>query len=135
VKVFYSDQYHIDLPPNHRFPIEKYRMLREGLLEQRILTQKDLIKAPLAERDLITLAHTPEYVDAIFSGNIDARMMRQIGLPWSPALVQRSLASIGGAVCAAEEACEAVFQVIWPAVPIMRWQMKGKGFVFSTTRQ
>jgi acetoin utilization deacetylase AcuC-like enzyme len=83
MKAFYSDQYHIDLPPNHRFPIEKYRMLREGLLEQRILTQQDLIEAPLAGRDLITLAHTPEYVDAIFSGSVDARMMRQIGLPWS----------------------------------------------------
>jgi acetoin utilization deacetylase AcuC-like enzyme len=88
MKAFYSDQYHIDLPPNHRFPIEKYRMLREGLLEQHILTQQDLIEAPLAERDLITLAHSPEYVDAIFSGSVDARMMRQIGLPWSPALVQ-----------------------------------------------
>jgi acetoin utilization deacetylase AcuC-like enzyme len=104
MKAFYSDQYHIDLPPNHRFPIEKYRMLREGLLEQHILTQQDLIEAPLAARDLITLAHSPEYVDAIFSGSVDARMMRQIGLPWSPDVVRRSLASIGGAVCAAEEA-------------------------------
>jgi acetoin utilization deacetylase AcuC-like enzyme len=104
LKVFYSDQYNIELPPNHRFPIEKYRLLREGLIEQKILSPKDLIKSPFASREQVILAHTSEYFDAIYSGTIDPRMMRQIGLPWSEALVRRSLASVGGSLCAADEA-------------------------------
>jgi acetoin utilization deacetylase AcuC-like enzyme len=104
VKVFYSDHHQIELPPNHRFPIEKYRLLRAGLLEQGILFPNDMVQSPLATRDVVTLAHTPAYFDAIFTGNVDPKVMRQIGLPWSEALVKRSLASVGGAICAAEEA-------------------------------
>jgi acetoin utilization deacetylase AcuC-like enzyme len=104
MKVFYSDHHHLDLPPNHRFPIEKYKLLREGLLEQGILSSQNMVKAPLASRKTITLAHTPEYFDSIYSGNVEPKVMRQIGLPWSEALVHRSLASVGGAICAAEEA-------------------------------
>jgi acetoin utilization deacetylase AcuC-like enzyme len=104
LKVFYSDHYAIELPPNHRFPIEKYRLLREGLLEQEILAPGQLFQSPLASREVITLAHTSDYFDSIYSGNIDPRLMRQIGLPWSRELVRRSLASVGGAICAAEEA-------------------------------
>jgi acetoin utilization deacetylase AcuC-like enzyme len=104
MKVFYSDHHHLELPPNHRFPIEKYKLLREGLLEQGILSSQNMVKAPLASRKTITLAHTPEYFDSIYSGNVEQKVMRQIGLPWSEALVRRSLASVGGAICAAEEA-------------------------------
>jgi acetoin utilization deacetylase AcuC-like enzyme len=104
LKIFYSDHYPIDLPPDHRFPIQKYGLLREGLIENRIISTNDLHQSPLASRDIVTLAHTPEYFDAISSGRIDPRVMRQIGLPWSLSLVKRSLASVGGAVCAAEEA-------------------------------
>jgi acetoin utilization deacetylase AcuC-like enzyme len=104
MKVFYSDHHHLELPPNHRFPIEKYKLLREGLLEHGILSSQNMVKAPLASRKTIILAHTSEYFDSIYSGNVEPKVMRQIGLPWSEALVHRSLASVGGAICAAEEA-------------------------------
>ncbi len=29
LKIFYTDQYVLPLPPWHRFPMEKYRLLRE----------------------------------------------------------------------------------------------------------
>jgi acetoin utilization deacetylase AcuC-like enzyme len=104
VKVFYSDHHQIELPPNHRFPIEKYRLLRAGLLEQGILFPEDMVQSPLASREVVTLAHTPAYFDSIYNGSVDARVMRQIGLPWSESLVKRSLASVGGAVYSAQEA-------------------------------
>jgi acetoin utilization deacetylase AcuC-like enzyme len=104
VKIFYSDHYRIDLPPEHRFPIQKYRLLREGLVEDGIISTSNLHPSPLAAPETVLLAHSPEYVDAIFSGRIDPRVMRQIGLPWSHNLVKRSLASVGGAVQSAEEA-------------------------------
>jgi acetoin utilization deacetylase AcuC-like enzyme len=104
LRVFYSDKYTVELPIGHRFPMEKYRLVRLGLLREGILSGDELFEPHLATRENILLAHTPEYFDAICSGSIDPKLMRKIGFPWSQALVVRSLASVGGALCAAEEA-------------------------------
>jgi acetoin utilization deacetylase AcuC-like enzyme len=104
VFVFYSDHYTVDLPPGHRFPIIKYALTRQMLLQEGVLSPDELHPAQPASREQITLAHTAEYLDALLSGQIDPRIMRQIGLPWSEALVRRSLASVGGSLAAAEQA-------------------------------
>ncbi len=109
MKVFYSDFYTFELPEGHRFPAAKYPLLREQLLAQRILSPEELHRSPLATREVVTLAHTPEYFDAIYTGTIDPKIMRQIGLPWSFELVQRSLAAVGGSLCAAGIALEEGF--------------------------
>ncbi len=109
MKVFYSDFYTFDLPEDHRFPAPKYTLLREQLLARAILTPQELHPSPLATRDAVTLAHTTQYFDAIYNGSIDPKIMRQIGLPWSFDLVQRSLAAVGGTLCAADEALDSGF--------------------------
>ncbi len=109
MKVFYSDFYTFELPEGHRFPAAKYSLLREQLLAQGILSPDELHPSPLALREAVILAHTPEYFDAIYTGTIDPKIMRQIGLPWSFELVLRSLASVGGSLCAADAALESGF--------------------------
>ncbi len=52
------------------------------------------------------LAHDPAYVDAYFQGTLDARAMRRIGFPWSPALVNRTCTALGGTVLTAQLALE-----------------------------
>lgn len=104
LRIFYTDQYTVDLPAGHRFPMGKYRLVREALLARGILNQSELVEPPLPSRDTLARAHTRAYVDALCDGTIDPRAMRRIGFPWSPALVTRSLASVGGALAAAEEA-------------------------------
>jgi|YNPBryantNP2012_1023418.scaffolds.fasta_scaffold05606_4 acetoin utilization deacetylase AcuC-like enzyme len=74
------------------------------LLQGSVLSPNELQPAQPASREQVTLAHTAEYLDALLCGQIDPRIMRQIGLPWSEALIQRSLASLGGSLAAAEEA-------------------------------
>src|SRR5689334_9160534 len=64
----------------------------------------ELAPAPFAETDAIELAHDPAYVRAILTGEIDVRVMRRIGFPWSEALVRRTLASVGGTLQATEDA-------------------------------
>lgn len=104
MKVFYSDRYTVTLPEGHRFPMSKYRLVRLALLNEGVLREDELFEPALATRDLVRLAHTPEYVEGIYSGAISPSIMRRIGFPWSPELVIRSLASVGGALCAAQEA-------------------------------
>jgi len=78
-------------------------MLRE-LLEQDGRFRFEL--APLAEREVIELAHDAAYVDAFESGTLSAQAIRRIGFPWSVGLVKRTLASVGGTLAATREALE-----------------------------
>lgn len=100
-RLFYTDQYVLPLTPGHRFPIEKYRMLRE-------LLERDgrfaLEEAPLAERASIELVHEREYVEAFLGGTLSASAIRKIGFPWSEGLVRRTLASVGSTLAATREA-------------------------------
>lgn len=106
MKVYYSDHYTVPLPEGHRFPMEKYRMLREKLLEDSILTPEELFEPELPAREIIILAHSAEYYDAFASGTVDPKIIRRIGLPWSNELFRRSLASVGGAIGSARSAME-----------------------------
>src|SRR5438132_10616815 len=104
MRIFYSDKYTVELPPGHRFPMEKYRLVRLGLLGEGVLCEEELVEPSLATREAVILAHAPDYFDAIYNGTIDPKAMRRIGFPWSWSLVVRSLASVGGALSAASEA-------------------------------
>ena len=89
------------LPPTHRFPARKYRLLRESLTGDSRFT---LLPAPLATRDQIASAHNPAYVDAFLAGTLDSNAIRRIGFPWSTQLVQRTLASAGATLAATKSA-------------------------------
>lgn len=102
--VYHFDGAPLPLPEGHRFPQEKYPRLRAALLEQGVLRPAELIPAPPATRQELLLAHTPAYVDGIMDGSVDAKIMRQIGLPWSPELARRSQQSVGGTLAAARVA-------------------------------
>lgn len=106
MRAFHSDRFEVPLPPGHRFPIEKYRLLRELLLAREILHPDELEPAPLATRAELRAAHDEEWIDAVFEGALDEQAERRIGLPWSPALVRRSRASVGGTLAAARWALE-----------------------------
>jgi len=100
-RLYYCDHYPIPLPPGHKFPMEKYALLR-GLLEAE--ASFDLEPAPLAARETIEFAHDPAYVRGFLEGSLDARMLRRIGFPWSECLVRRTLASVGGTLAGARDA-------------------------------
>jgi len=99
--LYYTDQYVIPLPEGHRFPIQKYRMTRDLLARD---GQFRFVPAPLAEREVVELAHDPEYVSAFLQGALSPQAIRRIGFPWSEGLVQRTMASVGGTLAATTEA-------------------------------
>jgi acetoin utilization deacetylase AcuC-like enzyme len=105
-RLYYCDQHPIPLPPGHKFPTEKYAMLRGLLAAERSF---ELLPAPPAEVSQLELAHDEQYVRAILDGDVDPRVMRRIGFPWSEALVRRTLASVGGTVSASRDAMASGF--------------------------
>lgn len=102
MKAFYSDQFVLPLPAGHRFPMAKYAMLRDQIV--RDLPEVQLVAAPLASVGELALAHSPAYAAAIAQGTISAVAMREIGFPWSPAMVERAHRSVGATIAAVRSA-------------------------------
>ncbi|MEM6650537.1 MAG: histone deacetylase [Pseudomonadota bacterium] len=106
MQFFASDDFSLPLPDGHRFPAEKYRLLRQELLNKDILKPGQLIPSPLASHSDILSTHDPSYVMAMEDGSIDPKIMRRIGFPWSPAIPRRGMLTTGGALAAARSALE-----------------------------
>ncbi len=104
MRAFYSDHFVLPLPEGHRFPMTRYARLRERVIGDGVVPAGDVIEAPAATWDQLTLAHHAAYVHAVADGTLPPEMMRRIGFPWSPAMVERSRRSTGATIAAAHAA-------------------------------
>lgn len=102
MKAFYSDHFVLPLPPGHRFPMQKYRLIREGA--QRAVAELDFQEAPLATDGVLALAHHPAYIQRVAAGGLSAEEQQAIGFPWSPEMVERSRRSAGATIAACRAA-------------------------------
>jgi acetoin utilization deacetylase AcuC-like enzyme len=102
MQAFYSDHFVLPLPEGHRFPMQKYRMLREQLALH--CPQIELREAPVATDGELALAHTPHYVQSVVEGQLSEAQQREIGFPWTPRMVERSRRSVGATIAAARSA-------------------------------
>lgn len=103
MRLFPSDSFPLPLPQGHRFPLEKYRLLRERL--ERETTFEFILPHAATDAELLRV-HAPDYVRRVFAGRLSPEEVRRIGFPWSPELVERSRRSTGAAVDAARAAME-----------------------------
>ena len=106
MRVFTSTDFTLALPEGHRFPAEKYNLLRDRLVTEGILHREQVEASPVASEDEIAVAHAPGYIQSLKDGSIDPRDMRRIGFPWSERIHQRGQRTCGGALAAARSALE-----------------------------
>lgn len=99
---FHSDRFVLPLPAGHSFPSPKYRLLRERV--QAELPDLRLREAEAASDGELALAHEPAWIDAVTQGTTSAAQQREIGFPWSEAMVQRARRSVGATIAAARAA-------------------------------
>ncbi len=99
---YYADHFVLPLPEGHRFPMAKYRMLRDRIVQD--LPGVSLQAAPPASDSELALAHTPAYIDAVADGTLAPQAQREIGFPWSPAMAERARRSVGATVAASRVA-------------------------------
>lgn len=104
MKLYYSDHYTINLPTGHRFPMNKYAMVRHELLRQEIVQLQDLYPTRPIEMHLVQLAHCPEYIKQLQNLTLPDSKVRRLGFPLSPDLLLRSRASAWGVYAAAKTA-------------------------------
>ncbi len=99
--VYHSD-YVAPLPVGHRFPMAKFGQLYELLLADKVADPEQFYTPERSPLEWIELVHTHEYVQAYCDGTLDAKAQRRIGLPWSPALVNRTCVAVGGTILTAQ---------------------------------
>lgn len=102
MKAYYSDRFVLPLPEGHRFPMRKYRMLRDAVA--RALPQVEFDEAPHTTDGVLALAHHPHYIHRVATGALSPEEQRAIGFPWSPEMVERSRRSSGATIAACRAA-------------------------------
>ena len=106
MRIFYSDIFVLPLPEGHRFPMQKYALLRHRVVESGIVAPEDLIIPHAATDAELLRAHDAEYVRRCQAGALTPQEIRRIGFPWSPEMVARSRRSSGATI----EACRAALE-------------------------
>lgn len=92
----------LPLPPGHPFPMGRYHLLRQRVRET--LPGVRLAEAEPASDGELALAHEPAWISAVAEGTTSAAQQREIGFPWSEAMVQRARRSVGATIQAARAA-------------------------------
>ncbi len=102
VLAFHSDHSLPPLPAGHRFPMTKYRLLRDEV--EATMPGVRVRPAPQASEGELALAHDPAWISAVLDGSLTPAEQREIGFPWSQRLADRACASAGATICAARAA-------------------------------
>ncbi|CDZ94512.1 histone deacetylase [Pseudomonas saudiphocaensis] len=102
----FHDDYSPPLPPGHRFPMEKFRLLRDHLVDSGLTTDAEILRPELCAAEVLALAHDHAYIERYCSGDMSRDELRRLGLPWSPQLAQRTVRAVGGSLLAADLALE-----------------------------
>ncbi|QLE55142.1 histone deacetylase [Nostoc sp. TCL26-01] len=100
--IIYHSDYVAPLPDGHRFPMAKFQKLYELLLNDGVAQIEQFHTPTRPPQELIELVHTPEYVQAYCEGTLEPKVQRRIGLPWSPALANRTCVAVGGTILTAQ---------------------------------
>ncbi len=102
-KLIYSDEYYLPIG-QHVFPAEKYRRVRNRLIETGVAGPEDFVTpAPASDQDIL-LVHTREYVNKLKTGTLSAREELELEVPYSPELVKAFWLAAGGSMLAAQRA-------------------------------
>jgi acetoin utilization deacetylase AcuC-like enzyme len=108
-RLYASDFYRVDLPAGHRFPMDKYELLRNQLVYRGVYAPEDIVKAEPVPDAWVEWAHSAEYWARARALNLTRSEVRLLGFPLTEALVLRSRASVGGTCAAALDAARTGF--------------------------
>lgn len=100
--IVYHPDYVAPLPEGHRFPMLKFRLLYETLLEGGVARPPQFHFPTHPQIEWLELVHESDYIQAYCNGTLDLKVQRRIGLPWSRGLVNRTCIAVGGTILTAK---------------------------------
>lgn len=109
-KLVYDDRYDLNLGA-HVFPSDKYRLVRDKLLADRIAAPGDFLTPAPAEDDDILRVHTPDYVRKLKTDTLSYTEKMVLEVPYSQKLMVACWLAAGGSILAARSALAAGWAV------------------------
>ena len=103
--LFYSDDYEADIGP-HIFPMKKYRLVKERLLDMGVARPDDFVKPEPASVQDALLVHTEMYVAKLLNGTLSPLEEATLELPYSEELIEKSFLGAGGTIAAVRSSFE-----------------------------
>ncbi len=94
MRCFYSEEFAIELPSGHPFPMQKYRQAKDMLLDGGILRPEEIVEVRATDVHRLKSVHEAQYVDKIQSGMLDRKEQLMLGLPVTPDLFSRSATEV-----------------------------------------
>jgi acetoin utilization deacetylase AcuC-like enzyme len=105
MKVVYSDQYDLNLG-DHVFPSTKYRLIKERLLQEEVISPDEIVEPTPATDDDVALVHNRDYIWRLKTAKLSHVEMLRLEVPYSPELVKAVWLSAGGSILAGRLALE-----------------------------
>ena len=106
LKIAWSDEYVLDLPANHRFPMEKYALIRQQLMYEGTVKEDNFFEPEALEEKYILNTHDKNYWEKLQKLDLTPKEIRVTGFPLSENLVKRELIIGNGTVQASLFALE-----------------------------
>lgn len=96
LKIAWSPEYVLPLPPNHRFPMSKYEVLPQQLLHEGTINESNLFAPEPLGIDLILLTHEEGYWNKLSNQLLTPQEIRRTGFPLTRELVEREIRIANG---------------------------------------
>jgi acetoin utilization deacetylase AcuC-like enzyme len=94
MRCFYSESLELELPTDHPFPMDKFRVSKDMLLNENILRPEEIIEVTPTDFHHILRVHDRDYIEKIQSSALDRKEQILLGLPASRNLFTRSATEV-----------------------------------------
>lgn len=102
-KLIFHERYDLNLGA-HVFPSQKFRLVHDRLLNDKIAEVDDFLRPePASEADILRV-HTKDWVEKLRTGTLTASDVMKLEVPYSPELVRAFWLAAGGTMTAGESA-------------------------------
>src|SRR4029077_20892005 len=91
---------------SHVFPSQKFRMIHDSLLEERIAEASDFLTPDAASDEDVLRVHTLAYVHKLHTDSLTMSERMKLEIPLSEATVKASWLAAGGSILAGRKALE-----------------------------
>ena len=102
--IAYAPCYVLEVPEGHRFPMQKYALLKDQILHEGIVSASHFFEPTVMHESDIIRAHDAEYWHRTLNGLWTRQEERRSGFPWSAAMVERERVIMQGTLDCAKRA-------------------------------
>ena len=128
IPIAYHKSYKLNLPKEHRFPMDKYELLPKKLISLGISKRSDFFNPPYPEIIDVLGVHKKEYVSKLKNLKLSEYEIRKIGFPLSKELINREFLIAGGTVFGAYKALTQKISMNIAGGTHHSFSNKGEGF-------